>query len=123
MPRPVVTSMRRPALVATISYVWTPFPVSTTISTRSPFTPASYAAHRRRRTRPRFPPASIGRRDPAKGETVLEGKRLLITGVLTRDSIAYGVAELAQQQGAEVVLTSFGRAMSLTEKTAKRLPE
>jgi enoyl ACP reductase len=53
---------------------------------------------------------------------VLEGKRLLITGVLTRDSIAYAAAELAQRQGAEVVLTSFGRAMSLTERAARRLP-
>jgi enoyl ACP reductase len=53
---------------------------------------------------------------------VLEGKRLLITGVLTPDSIAYGVARLAQEQGAEIVLTSFGRAMSLTEKSARRLP-
>lgn len=52
---------------------------------------------------------------------MLDGKRLLITGVLTRDSIAYGVAELAQAEGAEIVLTSFGRAMSLTEKSAKRL--
>ncbi|HEY3022041.1 MAG TPA: enoyl-[acyl-carrier-protein] reductase FabI, partial [Actinomycetota bacterium] len=52
---------------------------------------------------------------------LLEGKRLLITGVLTRDSIAYSVAEAAQEQGAELVLTSFGRAMSLTEKSAKRL--
>jgi enoyl-[acyl-carrier protein] reductase I len=54
--------------------------------------------------------------------TMLEGKRLLITGVLTRDSIAYAVARLAQEQGAEIVLTSFGRATSLTEKSAKRLP-
>jgi enoyl-[acyl-carrier protein] reductase I len=54
---------------------------------------------------------------------VLEGKRLLITGVLTRDSIAYAVAKAAQEQGAEIVLTSFGRAMSLTEKSAKRLPQ
>jgi meromycolic acid enoyl-[acyl-carrier-protein] reductase len=54
---------------------------------------------------------------------LLEGKRLLITGVLTRDSIAYSVAEAAQEQGAELVLTSFGRAMSLTEKSAKRLPQ
>jgi meromycolic acid enoyl-[acyl-carrier-protein] reductase len=54
---------------------------------------------------------------------MLEGKRLLITGVLTRDSIAYGVAELAQREGADIVLTSFGRAMGLTEKTAKRLPQ
>ncbi len=53
---------------------------------------------------------------------MLEGKRLLITGVLTRDSIAYRAAELAQEQGAEILLTSFGRAMSLTEKTARRLP-
>ncbi|MGZ4125868.1 MAG: enoyl-ACP reductase FabI [Actinomycetota bacterium] len=54
---------------------------------------------------------------------MLEGKRLLITGVLTRDSIAYRAAELAQREGAEIVLTSFGRAMGLTEKTAKRLPQ
>ena len=52
---------------------------------------------------------------------LLEGKRLVITGVLTRDSIAYAVAETAQEQGAEIVLTSFGRAMSLTEKSARRL--
>jgi meromycolic acid enoyl-[acyl-carrier-protein] reductase len=52
----------------------------------------------------------------------LEGKRLLITGVMTKKSIAYAVAELAQQQGAEVVLTSFGRARRLTERTAKGLP-
>jgi enoyl ACP reductase len=53
---------------------------------------------------------------------LLEGKKLLITGVLTRESIAYATAQTAQEQGAEIVLTSFGRAMSLTEKTAKRLP-
>jgi enoyl-[acyl-carrier protein] reductase I len=54
---------------------------------------------------------------------LLEGKRLLITGVLTQQSIAYAAAEVAQQQGAKLVLTSFGRAMSLTEKVAKRLPD
>jgi enoyl ACP reductase len=53
---------------------------------------------------------------------LLEGKKLLITGVLTRESIAYATAQAVQEQGAEVVLTSFGRAMSLTEKAAKRLP-
>jgi len=53
---------------------------------------------------------------------LLEGKKLLVTGVLTRDSIAFAVARSAQEQGAEIVLTSFGRAMSLTEKTARRLP-
>ena len=54
---------------------------------------------------------------------ILEGKRLLVTGVLTKDSIAYAVAEEAQRAGAEVVLTSFGRARRLTERTARRLPE
>jgi enoyl ACP reductase len=53
---------------------------------------------------------------------LLEGKRLLVTGVLTRESIAYAAAQSLQDQGAEIVLTSFGRAMSLTEKSAKRLP-
>jgi len=53
---------------------------------------------------------------------LLEGKKLLITGVLTRESIAYAAAKAAQEQGAEIVLTSFGRAMGLTEKSAKRLP-
>jgi enoyl ACP reductase len=53
---------------------------------------------------------------------LLEGKRVLITGVLNDSSIAFGVARLAQEEGAEVVLTSFGRAMSLTQRAAKRLP-
>ena len=53
---------------------------------------------------------------------LLEGKKLLITGVLTRQSIAFASAVSAQEQGAEIVLTSFGRAMSLTEKIATRLP-
>ncbi len=54
---------------------------------------------------------------------LLDGKRLLVTGVLNDASIAFSVARLAQEQGAEVVLTSFGRAMSLTQRTARRLPE
>ncbi|HTV11703.1 MAG TPA: enoyl-ACP reductase FabI [Acidimicrobiales bacterium] len=53
---------------------------------------------------------------------LLDGKRLVITGVLTDDSIAYAVAELAQREGAEIVLTSFGRALSLTSRVAKHLP-
>ncbi len=53
---------------------------------------------------------------------LLQGKKLLITGVLTPQSIAFGVAEHALQQGAEVILTGFGRALSLTERSAKRLP-
>jgi meromycolic acid enoyl-[acyl-carrier protein] reductase len=54
---------------------------------------------------------------------LLEGKRLLVTGVLTRESIAYASAQALQEQGAEIVLTSFGRAMGLTEKSARRLPK
>ncbi len=53
---------------------------------------------------------------------LLDGKRLLITGVITDASIAFAVAKLAQQEGAQVVLTGFGR-MSLVERVAKRLPE
>ena len=52
---------------------------------------------------------------------LLKGKKLLITGVLTPDSIAFSAATAAQEHGAEIVLTSFGRAMGLTQKTAKRL--
>jgi enoyl ACP reductase len=52
---------------------------------------------------------------------MLEGKNLVITGVLTKDSIAFEAARRAQALGAEVVLTSFGRARRLTERTAKRL--
>jgi enoyl ACP reductase len=54
---------------------------------------------------------------------LLEGKRLLVTGVLTEASIAFGVARVAQEQGAELVLTSFGRPMKLTERAARRLPQ
>ncbi len=53
---------------------------------------------------------------------LLEGKRLLVTGVITDASIAFHVAKVAQEQGARVVLTGFGR-MSLVERIAKRLPQ
>jgi meromycolic acid enoyl-[acyl-carrier-protein] reductase len=53
---------------------------------------------------------------------LLEGKRLLVTGVLTKGSIAYSVAERAQQEGAEIVLTGFGRTRRMTERAAGRLP-
>ncbi|MHB1535174.1 MAG: enoyl-ACP reductase FabI [Acidimicrobiales bacterium] len=53
---------------------------------------------------------------------LLEGKRILVTGVLTDDSLAYAVAEVAQREGAELVLTGAGRGMSLTKRVAKRLP-
>jgi enoyl-[acyl-carrier protein] reductase I len=52
---------------------------------------------------------------------LLEGKKVLVTGVLDRRSIAYSAARLAQEQGAEIALSGFGRARSLTERTAKRL--
>jgi enoyl ACP reductase len=52
---------------------------------------------------------------------IVEGKRLLITGVITDASIAYAAARVAQEQGAQVVLTGFGR-MSLVERVANRLP-
>jgi enoyl ACP reductase len=54
---------------------------------------------------------------------LLENKRLLITGVLTPQSIAFAAARVAQEQGAEIVLTGVGRGMSLTEKCARRLPD
>jgi len=53
---------------------------------------------------------------------LLDGKRLLVTGVLTEASIAFAVARVAQQEGAQIVLTGFGR-LSLVERIAKRLPE
>ena len=54
---------------------------------------------------------------------LLDGKRILVTGVLTDQSIAFHVARLAQEEGASVVLTSFGRTMGLTKRSAGRLPE
>jgi enoyl ACP reductase len=54
---------------------------------------------------------------------MLSDKKLLLTGVITRDSIAWEAARRAQEAGAEVVLTSFGRARRLTERAAKGLPE
>lgn len=54
---------------------------------------------------------------------MLSGKRLLITGVLTDGSIAFHAARVAQELGAEVVLTGFGRGLSLTRRSARRLPD
>ena len=54
---------------------------------------------------------------------LLENKRLVITGVLTPQSIAFAAAQACQEQGAEIVLTGFGRGMSITQKVAKRLPD
>jgi enoyl ACP reductase len=53
---------------------------------------------------------------------ILEGKRLVITGVITKDSIGFHAAEQALNEGAEIVLTSFGRVRRMTERAAARLP-
>ena len=53
---------------------------------------------------------------------LLDGKNIIVTGVLTDASLAFGVATLAQQEGANVLLTGAGRALSLTERTARKLP-
>ena len=54
---------------------------------------------------------------------ILEGKKILVTGVLTEASIAFSAAKIAQQEGAEVVLSSFGRMLPITQKMASRLPK
>jgi enoyl-[acyl-carrier protein] reductase I len=54
---------------------------------------------------------------------ILEGKKVLVTGVLTEASIAFATARIAQEQGATVVLSNFGRALSLCQRIAKRLPQ
>src|SRR5919109_3368727 len=86
---------------------------------------------------PTSPPVSYGRRVTAsltdvskgtvanangRGRDLLADKNLLITGVLSPESIAFSVARIAQEQGADVVLTGFGRGLSITERTARRLP-
>ncbi len=57
----------------------------------------------------------------ASHDGLLEGKRILVTGVLTDASLAFGVARMAQRQGAEVVLSGAGRGLSLTTRTARKL--
>jgi enoyl-[acyl-carrier protein] reductase I len=52
---------------------------------------------------------------------LLDGKKIVITGVLTDASLAFGVARLARQEGADIVLTGAGRALSLTQRTARKL--
>jgi len=54
---------------------------------------------------------------------LLEGKKLLITGVLTPQSIAFAAAQTVQEQGGQIVLTNFGRTVSITQKVARRLPD
>jgi len=52
---------------------------------------------------------------------ILEGKRIVVTGVLTDASLAFGVAQLAQREGATLLLTGAGRGLSITERTARKL--
>jgi meromycolic acid enoyl-[acyl-carrier-protein] reductase len=52
---------------------------------------------------------------------LLDNKKIVVTGVLTDASLAFGVAKLAVHEGAEIVLTGAGRAMSLTQRTARKL--
>src|SRR5919201_2573086 len=86
------------------------------------------AARSNRRPRARGDADAPGARTrgsrPRAGDAavILDGKRILVTGVISRESIAFSVAEQAQRAGAEVILTSFGRAMRLTERAAGRLP-
>jgi enoyl ACP reductase len=54
-------------------------------------------------------------------DMLLEGRRLLVTGVLTESSIAFSIARRAQEEGAELVLTGFGRGMRITQRMARRL--
>jgi enoyl-[acyl-carrier protein] reductase I len=59
----------------------------------------------------------------AEATVILDGKRILVTGVIDRRSIAYAIAEEAQRQGAELVLTNFGRVRRMTERAARDLPQ
>jgi len=54
---------------------------------------------------------------------ILDGKRILVTGVLTDASLAFAVARRAQAEGAAIVLTGAGRGLSLTKRTARKLPD
>src|SRR6201999_44729 len=56
-----------------------------------------------------------------RSDVILEGKKILVTGIVNRHSIAFSIAERAQAQGAEVLLTSFGRVKRMTERSAARL--
>jgi enoyl-[acyl-carrier protein] reductase I len=62
-------------------------------------------------------------KDAAPAGRILEGKRILVAGVTMDTSIGFHVARVAQQQGAEVAITNFGRALSITRRIAGRLPK
>jgi enoyl ACP reductase len=54
---------------------------------------------------------------------ILEGKRILVAGVTMDSSIGFAVARVAQEQGATVVVSNFGRALNITRRIVSRLPE
>ncbi|MDE3156102.1 MAG: SDR family oxidoreductase, partial [Acidobacteriota bacterium] len=54
---------------------------------------------------------------------LLSGHRLLVTGVLTDDSLAYGIARRALEEGAQIILSGAGRGLSLTQRTARKLAD
>ena len=54
---------------------------------------------------------------------ILEGKRILVTGVTMDNSIGFSIAKVAQEQGATVLISNFGRALNITKRIAARLPE
>ncbi len=68
------------------------------------------------------PEVSATAAEPAPSRGILEGKRILITGVATTSSIAWNLAHQAQTEGAQIILTSFGRMRRLTERAAAQLP-
>ena len=53
---------------------------------------------------------------------ILDGKRILVTGVTMDSSIGFATAKVAQEQGATVLISNFGRALGITRRIAKRLP-
>ena len=62
-----------------------------------------------------------GRNLKVVGAVILKGKRILIAGMSDRRSIGFAIAQEAQREGAEILLTSFGRMMTITQMTAKKL--
>ncbi len=66
-------------------------------------------------------PSQQGTSGYVAGMGLLDGKNIVITGVLTDASLAFGVAKIAQEQGANIVLTGAGRALRLTQRTARKL--
>ncbi len=98
-----------------------------------PRIPTSIGTHWHNGPGPRFSPtgvagtrrsggaARVGSPAVSPSNGLLSGKRILVTGVLTDASLAFGVARRAQAEGAELVLSGAGRGLSLTRRTARKL--